>query len=81
MLSHPKFDQVFEVEIDVCSTGIEAILVQERRLIEYFSKKLSDARQKWSTYEQELYVMLKSYNNESIILYTENLFCTMISKL
>lgn len=39
-------------------TGVGAILMQEGRPIEFFSEKLSDARQKWSTYEQELYAII-----------------------
>ena len=40
--------------------GISAILMQNGRPIEFFSEKLNDARQKWSTYEQELYVIIRA---------------------
>lgn len=51
ILALSNFNQVFEVEIDACSKGIGAILVQKGRLVGYFYEKLSGARQKWVTYE------------------------------
>lgn len=37
--------------------GIEAVLTKKGNPIEYFSEKLSETRQKWTTYEQELYII------------------------
>ena len=35
-------------------------LIPTHSPIEYFSEKLSEARQKWSTYEQELYSLVRA---------------------
>lgn len=51
VLALPNFKWVFEVEVDAYMLVIGMILLQEGRLIEYFSEKLNNARQKWTTYE------------------------------
>lgn len=40
--------------------GIGAVLFQGKRLVAYLSEKLSDARQKWSTYDQEFYAVFRA---------------------
>ena len=56
----PNFKKLFEVETDSSMIG-GAVLMQEGKLVDLFSEKLSEARQKWSSYEQELYVVFLAF--------------------
>lgn len=57
VLALPDFNKTFELEYDVSRVGIGVVILQERHHITFFSEKLSEARRKWSTYQQELYVV------------------------
>ena len=60
IIAFPIFDKVFELECNSCRVGIGAVLSKEKRPITFLSEKLNEARQKCSTYEQELYAVYRS---------------------
>lgn len=57
VLNFPNFNKLFEVKYDAFCKGIRVILSQNGQPIKCVSEKLNEAWWKWSTYDQEFYVI------------------------
>ncbi|RDX66200.1 Tf2-9, partial [Mucuna pruriens] len=60
MLCLPNFDNAFEIKCDASGVGIGAVLMEESKPIAYFSEKLSEAVLNYSTYDKELYALVRT---------------------
>jgi hypothetical protein len=73
------FSKTFQVRCDASGFAIEAVLSQDNRAIAYLSEKLNDAKMKYSTYDNEFYVVIQALKkwrhylvSKDFVLYSDN---------
>jgi hypothetical protein len=60
LLQLPDFNKTFELECDASGIGLGGVLLLEGKPIAYFSEKLNGASLNYSTYDKELYALVRT---------------------
>ena len=60
LLQLPNFNKTFELECDASGIGLGGVLLQDGKPVAYFSEKLSGPSLNYSTYDKELYALVRT---------------------
>ena len=79
ILALPNFKKVFTIVCDASNRAIGEVLIQEGKPIAFFSENLNEAKQRYSTYDLELYAIVQSLRRwrhyllpKEFVVYTDN---------
>ena len=79
ILALPDFQKPFQVRSDASGEAIGAVLNQEDKPIAYFSEKLNEDKNKYSSYDKEFYAVFQSLKKwrhylfpKEFVLYSDN---------
>jgi hypothetical protein len=78
LLQLPNFGKAFELSCDASGVGIGGVLMQDGKPISYFSEKLHDHVLNYSTYDKELYALVRSLEMWRHYLCLKNLLYILI---
>jgi hypothetical protein len=81
LLQLPDFNKTFELECDASGIGLGGVFLQERKPIAYFNEKLSCPVLNYSTYDKELYALVRCLEIGNIIYGPKNLLYILIMNL
>jgi hypothetical protein len=59
LLQLPNFNKTFELVCDASGIGLGGVLLQERKPVAYFSEKFCGPVLNYSTYDKELYALVR----------------------
>ena len=60
LLQLPDFNKTFELECDASGIGLGGVLLEDGKPVAYFSEKLSGPSVNYSTYDKELYALVRT---------------------